>query len=204
MKKINKRDPPKVFSDFVRTKRPTNWKDCESDVKEEAKEFMLLEEQDLLCGYTEIYIDNEDCHIDHYVKRSLDNRLCYNWNNLIVAVNDEDFGAKHKDNGENNIKSLAQYNDILNPVNDDGNDYFQYSLNGEINPIETLNPKDVDKSDNTINIFNLNHNSLKTRRADLGKIIINLRNGGLKDDEILGCLGKSGFYSFTNYVLQNY
>lgn len=204
MKKINKKNPPKVFSDFVRTKRPTNWKDCESDIKEEAKEFMLLEEQDLLCGYTEIYIDNEDCHIDHYVKRSLDNRLCYNWNNLIVAVNDEDFGAKHKDNGGNNIKSLAQYNDILNPVNDDGNDYFQYSLNGEIDPIETLNPKDIDKSHNTIKIFNLDHNSLKTRRADLGKIIIDLRNGGLKDDEILGCLGKSGFYSFTNYVLQNY
>ncbi|NML72120.1 TIGR02646 family protein [Chryseobacterium sp. RP-3-3] len=204
MKKINKQQPSQEFTDFVKSKRPTDWKDCDGEVKRQAKEYILLEEQDLLCGYTEIYIDNEDCHIDHYVKRSLDNRLCFDWKNLIVAVNDEDFGAKYKDNGGNNIKSLAEYNDILNPVNDDGNDYFQYSLNGEINPIETLNSKGIDKSDNTIKVFNLNHNSLKTRRADLSKIIIGLRNGGLKDDEILGCLEKSGFYSFTNYILENY
>lgn len=204
MKKINKQDPPKKFTDFVRTKKPNNWKFCDSEVRKEAKEYMLLEEQDLLCGYTEIYIDNENCHIDHYVKRSLNNSLCYNWNNLIVAVNDEDFGAKHKDNGPNNIKSLADYNNILNPVIDDSKDFFKYSLDGEATYLDDLNKSDSLKCNKTIEVFNLNHNSLKNRRSDLAKLIVKMRSGGLDDDNIRLALENSGFYSYTNYILENY
>ncbi|MCW2465063.1 retron system putative HNH endonuclease [Elizabethkingia anophelis] len=204
MKKINKQNPPKEFTDFVKNKKPSVWNDCDGDVKKVAKEYILLEEQDILCGYTEIYIDNEDCHIDHYVKRSLDNKKCYDWNNLIVAVNDEDFGAKHKDNGPSNIKSLAEYNNILNPIIDNGDDYFEYSLDGKIDPISSLQGNALTKSDRTIEVFNLNHNSLKSRRSDLSKLIIDMRSGGLDDDAIKLALEKSGFYSYTNYVLKNY
>jgi len=204
MKKISKNQPLQEFTDFVRRENPKVWRDCDGEVKRNAKEYMLLYEQDLLCGYTEIYIDNEDCHIDHYVKRSLDNNKCYDWNNLIVAVNDEDFGAKHKDNGPNNIKSLVEYNNILNPIIDNGEDYFEYSLDGIINSISTLQGDSLLKADKTIEVFNLNHNSLKVRRNDISKLIIDLRKGQINDEDIKLALEKSGFYSFTNYVLENY
>lgn len=204
MKKINKTQPTQDFIDFVKKKKPTDWRDCDANVRNNARDHMLLQEQYLLCGYTEIYIDNEDCHIDHYVKRSLDNSKCYDWNNLIVAVNDEDFGAKYKDNGRNNIKSLVEYNNILNPIIDNGEDYFEYSLDGKIDSISSLTGNNLIKADKTIEVFNLNHNSLKTRRNDISKLIIDLRKGQMDDEDIKLALEKSGFYSFTNYVLENY
>lgn len=84
----------------------------------------------------------------------------------------------------NNIKSLEEYNNILNLVNDDGRDYFKFSLNDEIGK-------------KTIEVFNLNHTLLTNRRSDLQKLIINMRSGGLDDDGIKLALEKSGFYSYT-------
>lgn len=204
MKKINKLPAPFVFTEFVRLENPVNWSDCDGEVKRQSKEHMLLNEQNILCGYTEIYIDNEDCHIDHYIKRSFDNRLCYVWDNLIVAVNDEDFGAKYKDNGANNVKSSADYNNIFNPVNDITQNFFKFSLDGEINSKDDLDAINFSKAKKTIEVFNLNHDSLKERRKSLALTIKNLKDGGLSNEVIKSCMESIGFHSCTSYILENY
>lgn len=144
MRKIDKLHPIQSFIDFVKRENPTTWDEFDNVVRRETKEFMLLEEQFLLCGYTELYIDDNYCHMDHYIKRSLDNSQCYVWNNLIVAVNDDDFGAKFKD-GANGIKNLSDYNYIFNPVNDRIQDFFRYTTDGKIHPIENLSESNFKK-----------------------------------------------------------
>lgn len=204
MKKINKAQPPKSFSEFVKKEMPIHWSECNSDVKSDSKETMLLYEQDFLCGYTEIFIDNEDCHIDHYVKRSIDNRLCYVWENLIVAVNDDEFGAKYKDNGENCIKMIGDYSSIVNPVLEEAQYYFKYSLDGQIDPADELDDTKKLKANRTIEVFYLNHQSLKTRRKDIAYAIKALNDGGVETEAITKFLEQLGFHSFTNYILDNY
>ncbi|GJQ06326.1 hypothetical protein CAPN010_04840 [Capnocytophaga cynodegmi] len=203
MRKINKASPPSSFTDFVREKSPINWSCCPSNVKQEAREQMILE-QDFLCGYTEIYIDENDCHIDHYIKRDINNSLCYDWNNLIVAVNDNDFGAKHKDSGGNRVKSLADYSNLLNPVTDNTQAFFKYTLDGTINIADNLSNNDKTKAQHTIEVFNLNHSSLKKRRKEIAHMIVSLRKGGLSDQEVLNTLKTSGFRSFVEFVLREF
>lgn len=203
MKKIDKTLPLQSFTDFVIRNNPIVWSDCDSQIKRKAKEFILLEEQFLLCGYTEIYIDNEDCHIDHYVKRALNNNLCYDWNNLVVAVNDDDYGAKYKDGG-NGVKNLADYNLIFNPVNDRTQDFFRYTTDGKIHPADNLNQADFNKAEKTIIIFNLNHNSLKTRRKDLILTMNALKEGGTENQDLSVILEEQGFPSFVICMIENY
>ncbi len=200
MRKIDKKLPIQSFVDFVRTKNPLNWKDCDGNVKKETKEFILLEEQNLLCGYTEIFINNEDCHIDHYVKRDINNNLCYNWDNLIVAVNDDDFGAKHKD-GRNGVKNIRDYTQIFNPIVDRTQDFFYYTTDGKIHPTNNLNKA---KALKTIEIFNLNHSSLKTRRKNLMLLINSLKQGNRANADIIIDIENQGFTSFAEYALSTY
>lgn len=204
MRKINKLIPPVFFSDFVSKEKPVHWKDCDSEVKKKSNEHMLLNEQNLLCGYTEIYIDNDDCHIDHYIKRSIDNRLCYTWNNLIVAVNDEDFGAKFKDNGPYNVKKNEDYNGILNPVNDIAEDFFQFTLDGIIESKSELELLNSSKANKTIEVFNLNHDSLIDRRKSLALAIKSYKDGGLSNEDIKLYTEGSGFHTCIAYILENY
>lgn len=205
MRKINKSLPtPAFFSDFVKRDKPKEWKDCESEVKKQSKEYMLLYEQSFLCGYTEIYIDNEDIHIDHYIKRSIDNRLCFEWDNLIVAVNDEDFGAKCKDNGTNNVKTIADYNNIFNPVIDATEIFFEFSLDGQIDSKKGLEHINSSKACKTIEVFNLNHSSLKDRRRNLAILIKNFKDGGITNEEIKLYTEEIGFHTCATYLLDNY
>lgn len=203
MRKIDKYPPIQTFVDFVRNNTPITWKDCESSVKRATTEFILLEEQFLLCGYTEIYIDSTDCHIDHYIKRDLDNRLCFDWNNLIVAVNDDDYGAKHKD-GKSGIKNLIEYSLIFNPVIDRTQDFFRYTTDGKIHPAENLNQVNFNKAEKTILIFNLNHNSLKSRRQGVISMIQLLKDGGRTNEDLFVDLESIGFKSMFEYVIPKY
>jgi uncharacterized protein (TIGR02646 family) len=203
MRKIDKIGRLQSFADFLKKNKPVFWKELDGQVRKDTREFILLEEQFLLCGYTEFYIDNEDCHIDHYVKRDLDNRLCYDWNNLIVAVNDDEYGAKYKDGG-NGVKNLADYNLIFNPVNDTTQNFFRYTTDGKIHPADNLSQSDLNKAQKTINIFNLNHNSLKMRRKDLMLTMGALKKGGTEIQDLPGILDGHGFPSFITCMIENY
>lgn len=200
MRKIDKRNPIQQFIDFLKKANPTTWDEFDNDIRRETKDFILLEEQFLLCGYTELYIDHNYCHIDHYIKRSLDNNKCYDWDNFIVAVNDDDFGAKYKD-GPNGVKSLLEYNLVFNPVIDKAQDFFRYTTDGKIHPIENLSGNNLKKAENTISIFNLNHNTLKNKRQGLFYSIQSLKDGGRTIEQILVDVETQGFKSMVEYAV---
>lgn len=204
MRKINKTTPMPHFNgdNYNNDCRLWTCRNCNNitfhnkykKIYEETRLEILTDEQSQLCGYTEIYINElEECHIDHYKKREFFSELTFDWNNLIVATKDDDFGANFKDNSYKIQKE--EYNEIYNPVWDDI--FFEYDQWGEI--IE-----EEGKIQRTIEIFNLNCESLKRRRADIITTIQALRNEGEDLDDIKKSLEDSGFRSVLEQELNRF
>ena len=202
MRKINKKT---ALPDF----NGANFKgDCRTwagfhekykQIYEETRFQILMDEQNQLCGYTEIFINElKSCHIDHYKKRDISPELTFDWNNLIVATKDSAFGAGHKDQKYGIQKS--DYDNIFNPVVDDIENYFYYTKWGEVIPKPTISDEKNEKAQKTIKVFNLNHNSLKSRRKRLFKMVGSYK--GLAKEEILIALENSGFVSLTSQILE--
>jgi uncharacterized protein (TIGR02646 family) len=88
MQRIIKTEPNFSFSNFIHRNNPQNWEELPIDIKNTAKEYILNNEQNGLSGYTEKPVTKKS-HIDHYIKRDINPRLTFDWNNLIVdEIND--------------------------------------------------------------------------------------------------------------------
>ena len=203
MRKINKGDHSPLFDNFVTKYSPTHWDEIHAegdpkDAYQDTKLKILIDEQNQLCGYTEIYINELNCHIDHYKKRSVFPELTFDWNNLIVATYDDNFGARYKDN-KSGIQA-NDYNNIFNPVVDNVENYFDYTTWGEVTPKTAISEVDNQKAIKTIEVFNLNHNSLKNRRKNLISMISCYRE--MAKEEILTALENLGFVSVINQTLE--
>ena len=199
MRKITKTEPIPSFQRFVRTNPTANWADFHvlaQDVYVAIREHILLEEQNYLCGYTEIPIEDvTDCHLDHFMKRDFAPNKTFDWQNLIASCNHEDFGAKFKNN-KSKIKR-ADYTTIFNPVEDDVQAYFYYNEFGEIEAKHDLSPFLREKVEKTIVVFNLKHPSLVERRKKIIGDIRNYSDGLLDMETIKACLSASGFTSLV-------
>lgn len=200
MRKINKGSPIASFKDFRDNNPVADWNldfskpRCAGHITYlDTRATILVEEQDCICGYSEIPIEDERyCHIDHYKKRNMFPEHAFNWSNLIAACNDEDFGAKYKDN-KSDIKK-TDYLKLFDPVTDSVQDYFYYNERGEIEPHPTLSDPTLQaKVQKTIEVFNLQDNSLVNRR----KVIINQIKAcaGLTKQELYDAMKFGGFIS---------
>lgn len=199
MRKLNKGIPYKAFSEFVTENRPTSWDEIKH-LTYDMRLYMLCYEQDCLCGYSEIPIgaENTESHIDHFVKQEHDCQKIFSWDNFVVSTVDEDFGGKYKDNTYRIQKN--EYALIFNPVVDDMSQYISFLGNGKMIPTNGLSQNIIDKVEKTINVFNLNCQSLKDRRKVL---IANLHAcSGLSKDEIINTYARSGFVSVLNWFLK--
>ena len=99
MRRIDKKEAPESLEDFNRVKH-TMWKEIHDEENRHVYEDCLRRcklEQEELCGYTEIPLSSDTTHIDHYIKRDIDPRLTFCWNNMVAAVKDYRFGADWKD-----------------------------------------------------------------------------------------------------------
>lgn len=195
MQRITKGEPVTSFVTYSTNNPGANWEAFHRDAKESYQECrlqILLEEQDCLCGYTEICINEvNDAHLDHYRKKSIFPALTFTWSNLIAATLDSDFGANYKDSVYK-IKE-NEYPNIFNPVEEDVQDFLYYNQRGEIEPKSTITDELKIKVIKTIEVFNLNHPSLKNRRET---IIRQIRGcAGLSSEEIAKAFSNSGFKS---------
>ena len=196
MRRIVKTEPNFSFSNFVLRNNPQNWEELPVDIKNTAKEYILINEQYGLSGYTEKPVTKKS-HIDHYIKRDLNPRLTFDWNNLIVDEINDLYGARFKDN---QIHHLNQYTTILNPVTDDVHLFFYYSQTGRIDPHPNLTDIERVKAKNTIDIFNLNHPDLVNRRKIILKNIQDYQNL-LENERIFESLKSYGFHSLLKQEL---
>ena len=197
MRRLKKAPPIQAFTDCIHKSKPANWDEFSGGyraISQEVRLHILCDEQDSLCGYTELPIEDlHKCHIDHFRKRSLFQRLTFDWNNFVVATMDDDFGAKYKDNKSGITKAL--YLSILNPVVDDTTQFFEYSEFGEIIPKQGMTTIDREKAEKTREVFNLNHAGLVSRRLTLIKMIESYTD--LPAEDIQDCLKDYGFRSLV-------
>lgn len=201
MRKISKQNPYPDFAVFVSKNNPTTWDQLPSKISAESRFCILCNEQDCLCGYSEMILEADSAfsHIDHYYKRNLFPQKTFDWNNLVVSTTDEDFGGKYKDNTYK-IKA-NDYQHIFNPVTDNMSQYVGFSSNGEILPLDGLSNDITNKIRKTIEVFNLNYVSLRNKRRDL---LLQLE--GCKDlpkEEIKKAFASQGFVSVVNWFIDH-
>ena len=199
MRKINKGEPLAEFSKFLLRYTPSRWEELNGELRYNIRLHILLYEQDCLCGYSEIPLDEENTssHIDHFVKRDYDHSKIFDWDNLVVSAIDEDYGGKYKDNTYK-IKQ-NEYAQIFNPTKDDMGQYIEYLRDGRIAPRDGIQDAINDKILKTIEVFNLNCISLKNRRKQL---LIELDScSGLPKEELKHTFEKNGFISLINWFI---
>lgn len=200
MRHIKKNEAAPKFFNFVKKKTPKLWGELhqqDKDIYREACE-ALLQEQHNMCGYTEVYFrDNIKGNIDHYVKRGIDNRKTFEWNNLIYATIDSTFGASYKDK----VIKKEDYKHVFNPITDYPENYFEYSTLGEVYPKSCIDNSHRAKAEKTIEIFNLNDNKLCNQRKSIAIAIYKLKKGNLTNENIIDYLGDVGFDSLKMQLL---
>ena len=199
MRKIDKQTPLTDFSRFVSKNHPTRWEELPPTISSDSRFCILCNEQDCLCGYSEIILEESSgsSHIDHYYKRDLFPAKIYDWDNLIVSTIDEDFGGKYKDNTYKIKKN--EYTQIFNPVVDDMSQFIEFSGNGEIVPLKGLQDTTISKVKKTIEVFNLNCISLKSRRKKLISELNDCKD--LPKDDLIKAFDSCGFVSVVKWFL---
>jgi len=145
-----------------------------------------LEEQNLLCAYCEKEIEDnpKNSNIDHFRTRNLFPKQTLEYNNLLVSCNSKGRCSEYKDT---HVKSQEEYENIINPVQENPDEYFDYLTTGEI--VAKNN-----KAQYTIDIFKLNHKTLNEQRLQVAKALKQFANLSL--DEVLNIFG----YEFQSYI----
>lgn len=207
MRHITKGKPIPEFVSFLEKGPHTNWeaihdKDKFPGLYRKCRDQILIEEQDCMSGYTEMPLDSEgDIHIDHFRKKGMHWKpnQTFNWDNFIVDSRDDTYGACHKDK---RISNFADYDKLINPVEEDPHDYFTYLSNGMIVPKDGLSEEDVVKAEFTRDSFNLQCNFLCTKRLSIMRMVESCLSS-LTREEILTALSAQGFTSVIEYVCDN-
>ena len=194
---MDKGKPIRAFVEFVRKNKPKSWKEAEG-VSREWREQILNQEQHGLSGYTECPIKLDGSHIDHFRKCEFFNTLVFDWDNFVVDVIDDKYGARYKDH---QIKSRKDNERLINPVTEDASRFFKYEINGRIEVAEGLSKEDEARAIFTSDSFNLNESSLVDRR----RRIMNTKMesfGDMTDDQIKEALKSLGFTSVVEQLLK--
>jgi len=151
MFKINKLKLDYFIKAKSRVNRPkvsNAWGDTNiSEIRSNLRDDILVKEQKGVCAYCEKEIDSDsnNSNIDHFKTRNLFPQETLNYHNLLVSCNTKNRCSSYKDKS---IKNKSEYNNIVNPVLEEPDDFFDYLPTGEITPINN-------KADFTINIFNM-------------------------------------------------
>jgi len=193
VRKITKNEPSyftKAKSKVILPKTKGAWEDENiSKIRPQLRSDILLEEQLLLCAYCEKEIDEnpKNSNIDHFKTRNLFPELTLKYSNLLVSCNTKGRCSNFKDT---HIKDRKEYKNIVNPIFENPNDFFDYLPTGEIIAKN-------DKAQFSIYIFNLNDKALNECRLQIAKLLECLDNLSL--DEIY-----SVFPDYTSFIQNIY
>lgn len=180
MKQIIKEGIPGFFSKFVAHNKPRTW-DETAPVRAGLRTHILAE-QGYCCAYTEIRLKGDaDCHIDHYRTRNLFPEKTFDYSNMMVSCNAEEYGAKSKDK---QITSKSDYDDLINPVEDNPTDYIEFAFTGDVLPVANSS-----KGTKSISYFNLNEKSLLERRRTIALCIVQMKSY-LTEEEMVEATGE--------------
>ena len=168
------KDEPSYFKTAKSKVKLTKVKDAWEDknvtkVRSQLRTNILLEEQNLLCIYCEKEIDErpEKSNIDHFKTRNLFPELTLDYNNLLVSCNTYGRCSNFKDN---HIKTRDEYKNIINPILENPDNFFDYLVSGEI-----VSKTNCNKSEFTIDIFKLGRTTDENLTKERKKIATALK-----------------------------
>lgn len=191
MKQIIKGSMPDFFSKFIAQNKPHAWEQT-APIRQQLRTYMLAE-QGNRCAYTEVRLDEKaNCHIDHFQTRNLFPHKTFDYYNMMVSCNAEQYGAKFKDK---QIKSKSDYNNLINPVEDNPSDHIEFAFTGDILPIDSSLKGEI-----TITFFNLNEKSLLERRKTIALFVVQMKFY-LSEDEMVEATGE--FESMVRQLYKN-
>ena len=157
-----------------------------ASIREKLREDILMNEQNSLCIYCEkkVSSDTKKSNIDHFKTRNLFPEESLIYDNLLVSCNTYNRCSSFKDK---QVKSKVEYDDIVNPVIDNPEDYFDYLLTGEIIAKN-------EKGDLTIALFALDSKVLVESRQ---QIVLSLKYfATLSLEEIYDSFG----YEYRSFI----
>ena len=166
MLKVNKDEEPDFLLEYKRKYSPKSWADYNKDgIRSKIKENILVLEQEEYCPYCEKRIYDDEGHIEHIKPRDLYPKEFESYNNLIVSCDEKNSCGKYKRNNYSN--------NLINPVIDDPDEYFDYNIaSGEIIPKNNdESSKEYIRAIYTIETLNLNCYELKEARKALIDIL---------------------------------
>ena len=211
MLKVNKKDEPEFFSEFKKKEKPKDWKDLDFEIKRKLKKYMLDNEQRIdnksYCPYCEIILfsenkdsteDKEDkeCHIEHIKPKNKFGNLTFDYRNFLISCSENKTCGHSK-------QSIWDDKLFINPVEENPEEYFSYSIRtGKIIP-KKENGLDYDKAVKTIEILNLNEDNLcEYRKTYIINIINTIRK--LNDDEKIEIINYfDEFPTLKKFLIEN-
>lgn len=107
--------------------------------------------QGSLCAYCECKVES-DGHIEHFRRRADHPELTLDWNNLYYSCSNPNSCGKFKDLRANRP---IPYNDLIDPCQEDPEEFFDFLSDGKIVPKRDLSPDQSKKALTTIATFNL-------------------------------------------------
>ncbi|BCH58343.1 hypothetical protein RvVAR0630_09670 [Agrobacterium vitis] len=162
MHKLERGEAPTCLSTFD-YREGHQWGDLSSVQKAEIWQ-ALNAMQGQRCAYCEKDIENKACHIEHFVQRSRDPALTFDWRNIFGSCNENDSCGKHKDQKATPY-SIA---DLVKPDDEDAEDLIVFNASGKCAPRKDLTERQRIRACETIRIFNLNRIKLAdSRRSHL-------------------------------------
>lgn len=171
MHKLERGDAPKCLKKFKHGRN--NWGDVESEDKTQI--WAALEAmQGQRCAYCEADIADGKKHIEHFRQRVRQRdrhpQGTFDWANLFGSCNRKDSCGKHKDNF-----GSYHHEDLIKPDEEDPERYFDFKLDGTIEPRPDLLDSDKHRAMQTLLIFNLHHKNGPLRYMREKEILKNLQ-----------------------------
>jgi len=148
------------------------WDDFPYQKKKQVRDTLLIM-QNLLCAYCERQLhedsyteeDKWDGHIEHFRRKNIKfhPELTFVWNNLFYSCLTSNTCGKHKDRY---VKTKEQYDLLIDPGEDNPEDYFVFDKEGRLAIREGLSEAAREKASFTLNAFNLNETRLVQKRKE--------------------------------------
>ena len=144
----------------------------------------LYERQHHFCAYCEKYLQQiDDGFIEHLVRRKDVPQRTFDWTNMFFSCKHEDSCGLFKDNSKNGI--VFNENDIIDPSSEHSQDYFCFDQEGHIFPRPDLSPREKQRAEETIRIFNLNNSERLCRlREKAVRVVEYFLTSGVSMDSV--------------------
>lgn len=162
MKLLHRHTPgPKVLNNYNHDLH--DWSSLSSKDKREIW-VELVKMQGKACAYCERKIDlykEGDKHIEHFKRKGKYKELTFDWVNLFGSCGEKDRCGFYKDKQSYNESHLLKADET------DPNDFFHFSLTGDVIPRPNLSPQQNIIASETLRVFNLNpsNGGVKSERA---------------------------------------